>query len=188
MGAKILFLDEPVRLMEKGTEVENEFVQAQSNRFESGLDVSDEEMKLFSAKEVELKKGNENYFTFGYVGTFYRWQGIDIIAENQEESIYDWVHEDQIKWYEEKAEEIKNMILCQKILLRCDYNLVGKLQYEIQGKENIFIGDSEYAEDVVISVYIPCENVDNFVNNIIDKTNGNVKVEKAEVLYFEKQN
>ena len=65
---------------------------------------------------------------------------------------------------------------------------MGKLQYEIQGKENIFIGDSEYAEDVVISVYIPCENVDNFINNIVDKTNGNVKVEKAEVLYFENQN
>lgn len=86
------------------------------------------------------------------------------------------------------AAEIKNMILCQKLLLKCDYNLVGKLQYEIQGKENIFIGDAEYAEDVVISVFIPCENVDNFINNIIDKTNGNVEIEKAEVLYFEKQN
>ncbi len=86
------------------------------------------------------------------------------------------------------AAEIKNMILCQKILLKCDYNLVGKLQYEIQGKENIFIGDTEYTEDVVISVFIPCENVDNFINNIIDKTNGNVEIEKAEVLYFEKQN
>ena len=51
----ILFLDEPVRLLEKGTEVENEFVQAQANRFEIGLEVSDEDMKLFSAKEVAAK-------------------------------------------------------------------------------------------------------------------------------------
>lgn len=51
----ILFLDEPVRLIEKGDEVETEFVQAQSNRFESGLDVSDEEMKLFKTKEVASK-------------------------------------------------------------------------------------------------------------------------------------
>ncbi len=86
------------------------------------------------------------------------------------------------------AAEIKNMILCQNLLLKCDYNLVGKLQYEIQGKENIFIGDTKYAEDVVISVFIPYENVDNFINNIIDKTNGNVNIEKLEVLYFEKQN
>ena len=51
----ILFLDEPVRLIEKGDGVEAEFVQAQANRFESGLDVSDEEMKLFTAKEVADK-------------------------------------------------------------------------------------------------------------------------------------
>ena len=51
----LLFLDEPVRLMEKGEHVEAEFVQAQANRFESGYDVSDEEMKLFTAKEVASK-------------------------------------------------------------------------------------------------------------------------------------
>ena len=53
----ILFLDEPVRLIEKGNQVEAEFVQAQANRFESGLDVSDEEMKLFTTKEVADKMG-----------------------------------------------------------------------------------------------------------------------------------
>lgn len=51
----ILFLDEPVRLIEKGEHVEAEFVQAQSNRFESGYDISDEEMKLFTSKEVSAK-------------------------------------------------------------------------------------------------------------------------------------
>ena len=51
----ILFLDEPVRLIEKGEAVEAEFVQAQANRFESGLAVSDEEMKLFSVEEVAEK-------------------------------------------------------------------------------------------------------------------------------------
>ena len=51
----ILFLDEPVRLIEKGEGVEVEFVQAQANRMESGYDVSDEEMKLFTTKEVAAK-------------------------------------------------------------------------------------------------------------------------------------
>ena len=51
----ILFLDEPVRLIETGNGVEQEFVQAQANRMESGYQVSDEEMKLFSAKEVAEK-------------------------------------------------------------------------------------------------------------------------------------
>ncbi len=51
----ILFLDEPIRLIETGRGVEQEFVQAQANRVESGLTVSDEEMKLFSADEVAGK-------------------------------------------------------------------------------------------------------------------------------------
>ena len=51
----ILFLDEPVRLIETGNGVEAEFVQAQANRLESGYDISNEEMKLFTTKEVAEK-------------------------------------------------------------------------------------------------------------------------------------
>ena len=60
----ILFLDEPARLIEKGDGVETEFVQAQANRFESGLDVSDEEMKLFKAKEVADKMSHFSCVAF----------------------------------------------------------------------------------------------------------------------------
>ena len=51
----ILFLDEPARLVERGVGIEQEFVQAQANRMESGYEVSDEEMKLFSTKEIAEK-------------------------------------------------------------------------------------------------------------------------------------
>ena len=51
----ILFLDEPVRLIEKGNSVEAEFVQAQANRMESGYEISDEEMKLYSTEDVADK-------------------------------------------------------------------------------------------------------------------------------------
>ena len=60
----IIFLDEPVRLIEKGDGVEAEFVQAQANRFESGLDVSDEEMKLFTPKEVAEKMNRFSCIAF----------------------------------------------------------------------------------------------------------------------------
>ncbi len=60
----ILFLDEPVRLIEKGNAVEQEFVQAQANRMESGFDVSDEEMKLFSSKEIAEKM--VRFFAVGF--------------------------------------------------------------------------------------------------------------------------
>ena len=48
----IAFLDEPARLIEQGENIQAEFVQAQANRVESGYDVSDEEMKLFTPKEI----------------------------------------------------------------------------------------------------------------------------------------
>jgi len=60
----ILFLDEPARLIEKGDSIENEFVQAQANRLESGLDVSDEEMKLWKSKEVADKMNQFSCIAF----------------------------------------------------------------------------------------------------------------------------
>ena len=51
----IVFLDEPARLVEKGNGIEDEFMQAQANRMESGFEVSNEEMKLFHTKEVAEK-------------------------------------------------------------------------------------------------------------------------------------
>ena len=60
----ILFLDEPVRLIETGEGVAAEFVQAQANRMESGYDVSDEEMKLFTAKEVADKMNHFHCVAF----------------------------------------------------------------------------------------------------------------------------
>ncbi len=51
----LLLLDEPMRLMETGEGVETEFIQAQANRMESGYGISNEEMKLYPAKEVAEK-------------------------------------------------------------------------------------------------------------------------------------
>ena len=56
-------MDEPVRLIEKGESVEEEFVQAQANRMECGYAVSDEEMKLFSTKEIADKMNQ--YYSIG---------------------------------------------------------------------------------------------------------------------------
>lgn len=54
----LLFLDEPARLIEKGEGIEQEFVEAQAKRMESGYQVSDEEMILYPAAEI-VKKMNE---------------------------------------------------------------------------------------------------------------------------------
>lgn len=51
----ILYLDEPVRLLEKGTAVEGEFIEAQTRRMEEGYKISDEEMILFHPSDVAKK-------------------------------------------------------------------------------------------------------------------------------------
>ena len=48
----ILFLDEPARLLEKGQGVEEEFMEAQKRRIESGYDVSDSEARLYHTGEI----------------------------------------------------------------------------------------------------------------------------------------
>lgn len=60
----ILFLDEPARLLEKGKSIEEEFVQAQTNRFECGMEVSDEEMKLYKPEEVANMMNQ--YYSIGF--------------------------------------------------------------------------------------------------------------------------
>lgn len=60
----ILFLDEPARLLEKGKSIEEEFVQAQTNRFECGMEVSDEEMKLYKPEEVANMMNQ--YYNIGF--------------------------------------------------------------------------------------------------------------------------
>jgi len=53
----LLYLDEPVRLVEKGNAVEEEFLEAQKRRLEEGQILSDVEVKLYTAQEI-IKKMN----------------------------------------------------------------------------------------------------------------------------------
>ena len=60
----LLFLDEPARLMEKGEGVEQEFLEAQANRMESGFDMTDAEAMLYGTQEI-IKKMNQ-YCSVGF--------------------------------------------------------------------------------------------------------------------------
>ncbi|MBQ8183881.1 MAG: metallophosphoesterase [Clostridia bacterium] len=49
---------------------------------------------------VKNSEGTEDIFNLWFIDS-------NNVCDNQEISVYDWVHQDQIKWYEEKALEIK---------------------------------------------------------------------------------
>ena len=70
----LLFLDEPVRLLEKGQGVEDEFIEAQKKRVESGYEMKDGEVRLYPAEEI-LKKINR-YSSIGFYALDMRCKGL----------------------------------------------------------------------------------------------------------------
>lgn len=86
-----------------------------------------------------------------------------------------------------EAAGIVNMILCRKVKIKCDYNLSGKIQYEINEFEEAFEDDIKYDECVIQSVYVPVESVERFTKKIIDRTNAKAEIEFGEIEYFEKK-
>lgn len=84
-----------------------------------------------------------------------------------------------------KAAGIANMVLCRRIVLECDYNLIGKVKYEISRFPDAVCGEAQYGEKVSFDVYIPTDKENSFVDGINDKTNANVKMKLDEIDYFE---
>lgn len=72
----ILFLDEPVRLLEKGKGVEDEFIEAQKRRLESGYDMTDAEAQLFHADEIVRRMNG--YSSIGFSALEMRCRGFEV--------------------------------------------------------------------------------------------------------------
>ena len=81
-----------------------------------------------------------------------------------------------------QAAEPTEMVLCQKIDIFCDYNLLGKVQSEIY-RPYTQAGEINYTDKVCASVFVIVSEVDNFVKDLIDKTNGRISIEKGEIGY-----
>ncbi len=71
----LLFLNEPVRLVEKGQGVEDEFMEAQKKRVENGYKMSDGEVRLYSTEEI-LDKMNR-YSSIGFFALDMRCKGLE---------------------------------------------------------------------------------------------------------------
>ena len=72
----LLFLDEPVRLAEKGQGVEEEFMEAQKKRIESGYEMTNAEARLYLTEEI-LKKMNA-YRSVGFFSLDMRCKGLEV--------------------------------------------------------------------------------------------------------------
>ena len=73
--------------------------------------------------------------------------------------------------------------LASKLVITADYNGIGKIQY-ILAKRDIKILESEYGENVKITVLIPRALFDFVEAELIEGTNGKVQMERQEDVYF----
>lgn len=71
-----------------------------------------------------------------------------------------------------------------QMLIKTDYNGVGKIQY-LLGSKDVVIQDSVYAADVQVTVLVPIEEYDRLCKELVETTNGRVGLEEVEKLYYD---
>ena len=71
-----------------------------------------------------------------------------------------------------------------QLMIRTDYNGVGKIQY-LLGSRNVVIQDSVYAADVEMTVLVPIEEYEKLCKELVEATNGRVGLEEVEKLYYD---
>lgn len=71
-----------------------------------------------------------------------------------------------------------------QMLIKTDYNGVGKIQY-LLGSKDVVIQGSVYAADVQMTVLVPIEEYDRLCKELVEATNGRVGLEEVEKLYYD---
>lgn len=67
--------------------------------------------------------------------------------------------------------------------LKTDYNGLGKIQYII-GQRGYPVLESEYTEQVMLKVLVPFESMEEFRLALIEATNGKIKLETGDFVYY----
>ncbi len=74
--------------------------------------------------------------------------------------------------------KIMDMCNCFELKITSDYNLYGKINYILPNFE-VKILDTEFTDEVAITLLVKSEIVDNLHKEIVEITNGNVKIDKS---------
>lgn len=85
-------------------------------------------------------------------------------------------------------EGLKNSVILDKCLgmklkVTTDYNGIGKLQY-VAGQMGLTILDTEYTDQVVVTLMIPADEVEAFTAQMTEKTNGKAVMEEEGSMYY----
>lgn len=83
------------------------------------------------------------------------------------------------------AAQMIDMILCQKLTVKCDYTLLGKIQNEIH-KWDIIEEEITYTDSVEIPLFIPVSDFKRFKTALIELTNAKADFDEGGAEYKEK--
>lgn len=78
---------------------------------------------------------------------------------------------------------ILNMSVCHQLKLEFDYSLYGKISY-IMPNYNVLTINSDFSDKVVLEIAIRYDRLEKFEKDLIDVTNGQVKIDKVLVKYM----
>lgn len=76
-----------------------------------------------------------------------------------------------------------NKIPGKKLRIVTDYIGIGKLQY-ISSQMDILLLETDYSDIVVILALVPMDKLEMFEKKVIEVTNGKIKIESLETVYF----
>lgn len=82
-----------------------------------------------------------------------------------------------------EAAQPVTMTLCCELTVECDYSLLGKVQSESMNM-GYTVSNTDYAENVKISVLVPVNAVAKFESDMVDKTNGRVSISQGKIGYY----
>lgn len=74
------------------------------------------------------------------------------------------------------------MQLCREVKVKCEYTLLGKIQNELSAFR-LIRGETAYAEDAELVLYLPLNDAERFKAHIIDITNNAARVETSGTEY-----
>ena len=85
-------------------------------------------------------------------------------------------------------EGLKNCVILEKCLadqlkIATDYSGLGKVQY-LLAEAGIAIMDSEYGENVTLTVLVPVEQTEQIEKKLIEGTSGRCRIERLDRLYY----
>lgn len=80
------------------------------------------------------------------------------------------------------ASDPVEMALCKEVTIECDYTMLGKIQSKI-AELGFLCDEPVYTEKVLIFLYIPEDETENFIKLMTDFTNGKASISTGETKF-----